>query len=183
MPKKEHNWIVGGLTLVLTLAVLFGGQFLWNKYAVANPINRMSQNIEGVEAVTVGQLHDRGKSNEKIKIYVKLKNVPNIQALYGKIGESLDQVSGSKKYEIVIQDSRTPELEQFYYAVHYHIQEAIFTGNFADMAEHIQTQASRAGIAVQVYVDVDNVYLKISKDAAEMYAVIARNTSNVQGVK
>ncbi|SMC77015.1 hypothetical protein [Sporomusa malonica] len=182
MPRKDYNWVVGCLTLVLTLSVLFGGQLLWNKYAVANPINKAFLNIEGIESATVGRLNEQGKNSEQIKIYVKLAHVTNLQKLYAEMADRLKQVSGGREYEIIIQDNRTPELEQFYYSIHYQIQEAIFTGNFATMAERIESKANSAGVTTQMYVDTQNIYLKITKGTNEMYVVIVRDGSR-QGVK
>ncbi|HWR07187.1 hypothetical protein [Sporomusa sp.] len=182
MTKKDYNWVVGGLTLVLTLAVLFGGQLLWNKYAVANPINKTFQNIDGVESVHIGPLNEQGRTGEPIKIYVKLAHVPNLQKLYGEMAEGLKQVSGQKKYDIIIQDNRTPDLDKFYYSIHYTIQEAIFTGNFTEMAERIEAKASIAGVETQTYVDTNKVYLQMTKGTNEMYVVVARADSR-QGVK
>ncbi|HWR41933.1 hypothetical protein [Sporomusa sp.] len=182
MPQKDYNWVVGCLTLVLTLAALFGGQLLWNKYAVANPINKTFQNIDGIESVSVGRLNEQGKNSDKIKIYVKLTHVPNLQKVYGEMADGLKRVDGGKKYDIVIQDNRTPELEQFYYSIHYSIQEAIFTGNFATMAERIESKSSSAGVETQTYVDTKNVYVKMTKGTSDMYVVVARDDSS-QGVK
>lgn len=183
MLRKDYNWVVGCLALVLTLTVLFGGQLLWNKYAVANPINKMLQNINGVESVTIGRLNEQGKNNEKVKVlYIKLKNVSNLQVVYGEIIDGLKHVDAGNKFDIVIQDTRTPELEQFYYNIHYYVQEAIFTGNFATMADRINAKASGAGVDAQIYVDTQNIYLKMTKGNAEMYVVVSRNGSSL-GVK
>ncbi|MDF2569704.1 MAG: hypothetical protein K0R55_1308 [Sporomusa sp.] len=182
MPKKDYNWVIGCLTLLFTLIALFGGQLLWNKYAVANPINKAFQNIDGIETVTVGRFNDQGKNSDKTKIYVKLGHVANLQSLYSEMADRATQVDGGRKYEIVIQDNRTPELEQFYYSIHYQIQEAIFTGNFATMAECIEAKANSAGVTAQIYVDTKNIYLKMTKGTDDMYVVIARDGSS-QGVK
>jgi hypothetical protein len=181
MPHRNYNWLAGCLVLVITLAVLFGGQLLWNKYAVANPINEMFKNIDGVESATVGRLTDQGKNNEKFKIYVRLSNVPDLQKAYGEITDGLNQIDSGKKYDIVIEDKRTPDLERFYYDIHYYIQEAISTGNFATMAERIEAKAETAGITAKVYVDTQNVYLQMTKSGAEMYVIIARNDSALGG--
>ncbi|SDE19068.1 hypothetical protein [Sporomusa acidovorans] len=179
MPKKEVNWVVGGVALVLTLIVLFSGQFLWNKYAVTNPISKMFQNVNGVESVTVGQ---QSNNNEKIKIYVKLNHVSNLQTLYSEIVDGLKQMDNGKKYDIVIQDNRTPELEEFYYQIQYYIQEAIFTGNFASMAESVGIKANNDGVTEKIYIDADNIYLQLVKGNAAMYMIIPRN-NNGQGGK
>lgn len=181
MPQKNYNWVMGGLALVITLAILFGGQLLWNKYAIAKPINHMFQNVNGVEAVTLGQLNEQGKNNEKVRIYVRLNNVPDLQKTYGEITDGLKQIDSGKKYDIVIQDKRTPELEDFYYRIHYYVQEAISTGSFAAMAERIEAKANHAGVAVKTYVDTQNIYLKMTKADAEMYVVVARNADGQGG--
>ncbi|WP_425057806.1 hypothetical protein SCACP_23480 [Sporomusa carbonis] len=182
MPNKNYNWVIGCVTLMLTLAVLFGGQFLWNKYAVANPVNRMFQNIDGVESVSISRLNEQSKNNETVKIYIKLNHVDNLQNLYEEITDGLNQVGGGKKYDIVIRDTRTPELEQFYYSIHYDIQEAIFTGNFATMAERIQAKAGSAQVKTQIYVGNKNIYVQMTKGADGMYVVVPRDSGN-RGVK
>lgn len=181
MPHRNYNWVAGCLVLVITLAILFGGQLLWNKYAIAKPISDLFKNIDGVESATLGRLTDQGKNNEKIKIYVKLSNVPDLQKAYQEITDGLNQIDSGKKYDLVIEDKRTPDLERFYYDIHYYIQEAISTGNFAAMAERIETKADTAGITAKVYVDTQNVYLQMTKAGAEMYVVIARNDSGLGG--
>lgn len=181
MTRKDLNWVIGGLTLMLTLASLFGGQWLWNKYAVVNPIGNAVKNIAGIDAVNVIRLNEQVGS-ENIKIYVKLSQVANLQKLYDELEEALQQVHKPQRYEIVIEDSRTPELEQFYHSIHYSVQEAIFTGNFAAMAGSIEAKAGSAGIESQTYVDTKNVYLQMATGTNEMYVVIARD-SNRPGVK
>ncbi|QDR81126.1 hypothetical protein [Sporomusa termitida] len=181
MARKNINWVVGGLTLMLTLASLFGGQLLWNKYAVVNPINNAVQSIKGVESVAVSRLNEQGDS-KNIKIYVKLAQVANLQKLYAELEEALKQVHRPQRYELVIQDSRTPELEQFYHSIHYSVQEAVFTGNFTAMAGSIAAKAGSAGVEAQTYVDTKNIYLQMTKGTNEMYVVVTRD-SNRAGVQ
>jgi|GEM_PF-431693 len=174
MSQKENNWVVGCLALVLTLAVLFGGQLLWNKYAVANPIYEVLQTINGIESVSIGRMNQQGKNMDEVKIYVTLSDVQNLQKMYGELTAGLQQVNSGKKYDIVIQDSRTPELEKFYYSIHYYLQEAIVNGNFASMTERIEAKANDAGVVAQIYVDTKNIYLTLTKETANMYVVIER---------
>ena len=181
MTRKDINWVIGGLALMLTLAILFGGQLLWNKYGIVDPINNAVQHIEGIESVKVVPLKEQ-KANESIKIYVQLAQVANLQKLYDEMEGALKQVYRPQRYEIVIQDNRTPELEAFYHSIHYSVEEAIFTGNFTVMAGSIESKAGSAGVKVQTYVDSKNVYLQMSKGTNAMYVVVTRDGTR-PGVK
>lgn len=179
MNSHKYNWLVGVLAVVLTLAALAGGQLLWQKYAVAKPLDKMLQGIDGLEQAA---WEDGTKKEDIVKINVTLHQVTNLSKTYNHITEGSQRILGSKGFKIIIHDSRTPELEQFYYGIHYYIQEAIFNGNFAFMSERIREQAAKQGITVQIYVDANNVYLQAVKDGAEMYEVVPRQ-SNAREVK
>ncbi|SDF64601.1 hypothetical protein [Sporolituus thermophilus] len=168
--QRKYNLLIGLMSVVLTIALLAGGQVLWQKYAVAKPLDKMLQGIDGVESAT----WEEGTKKEEVKIHVTLHQVGNLPKTYSEITDGSRQILGARGFKIIIHDNRTPELEQFYYRVHYFVQEAIFTGNFALMAERLQEQAARSGVAVQAYVDARHVYLKMTKDGGEMYEVVPR---------
>ncbi|BBB92622.1 MAG TPA: hypothetical protein PKA28_03660 [Methylomusa anaerophila] len=176
MQDNSMKWLLGVVTVIVTLALLLGGQFVWNRYAVAKPLDKMFNGIQGVEQVTV-DFNDQIKSNEQVSIQVKLGDIDNLQKVYTEVIKNLEKKGGTQKYDLVIQDDRSPELEDFYYSVHYYIQEAIVTGKFAVMAERIQSQSNSAGVNTQVYVDTDNIYLQMKKNGRAMYVITPRSHS------
>ncbi|MDL2281008.1 hypothetical protein LJC10_04040 [Selenomonadales bacterium OttesenSCG-928-I06] len=167
---------LGILTLCLTLAILFTGQFFWNKYTLNKPINETLNSIEGIQIVEISSESDN-KNISKPKIFLTLNNVENIQILYKEVINTLSVYNSSEKYEIIIKDTRNESLEDFYYQVHYYIQEAITIGNFPNMIEKIREKA-KDEFQVKVYVDTDYIYLDIrdikTNLTSQMYIVIPR---------
>lgn len=171
MNWKQHNWVLGCIAVVITFFVLFGGQLIWQKYAVAKPLDKTLNGINGVESVT---WKDGGKNGEPVIINVTLKNVQNLQKTYGELLEGSQRSLGRQNFKLIIEASRTPELEQFFYRIHIYVQEAIYTGNFTSMAEKIQEKAIAEGIDTKAYVDTANVYFQVQKNGDEWYIVIPR---------
>lgn len=170
MDLKNYNWLVSMLAVVATLALLAGGQVVWQKYSVAQPLEKLIHGIDGV----VSASWEEGKKDDAVKINIKLHNVTNLQKTYGELSDGAKKIIGARPFKINIEDSRTPELERFYYNTHYYVQEAVSTGNYALMAERLQGKAAEAGVAVQVYVDAKSVYLQMTKESGQMYVVVSR---------
>lgn len=170
MDLRKHNWALGLITVLAVVAILSGGQLLWQKYAVAKPLDKVFSEINGVEGTT----WENSGNSEPVKVYVTLKNVDNLQKTYEGLVNGSQSILGKKTFKIIIKDSRTQELEEFYHSIHYHVYEAAYTGNFAVMAEKINEKASVVGVSVHTYVDASNIYVQASKNAADMYVVLPR---------
>ena len=177
MNWRNYRWPVVGLTLLITLALLFGGQFLWQQFAIAQPMSQIAQGIDGVESVS---LDKAGKNKSMIKVNVKLNQVANLQTTYQALDERIANVLGHHQYEIILHSSSAPELERLYYSIHYDIQEAIFTGNFSLMAERIQTRAEADKIAARTFVDASHVYLQLTNPSGSLYIAVPRNPKEVR---
>lgn len=175
MTGKRDNWTIFIIVLVATVATLVCGQLLWQKFAVAKPLDKGLQEIQGVEAATWG---DNNKNTDCVIMDVSLGQVANLQKTYGGITDTAKRILGRKPFRVVLHDHRTPELESLYYTVHYQIQEAIVTGNFVVLAERIEEKAAAAKVDAKVYVDTKNVYVQLTKGTDAFYAVIPRQPDN-----
>lgn len=171
MNWQKYRWSIVGLTIIATLAVLAGGQTLWQQFFIAKPLSQLAQEIDGVKSVS---LTPNGKSTQQIN--VTLANVANLQTTYRTLDNRIAAVLGRKNYEIILHNSSVPELERLYYSIHYDIQEAIFTGNFSSMAERIENAAAAAAASARVFVDDRAVYLQLNNDSGDFCIVLARQT-------
>ncbi len=169
MNLKRSAFTTYVAALAVTVAVLVAGQLLWQKYAVARPLDTGLRDIPGVTAASWEE-----NKNGDLTINVALGSVDNLAKTYGQIGATAKNILGRTPARISLTDSRTPELEALYYGIHLYIQEAIFTGNFSAMAERIDARASAAGADDRVYVDAANVYVQLTRQGAALYAVVPR---------
>lgn len=179
MNWKDYNLFHIFLSLLLTAAILFFGQALWHSYAVAKPLDKVLQDINGVEQVT---WHEKSRLSEIATIDITLKNADNFASTYAQIEEAAKQILGHNGFQIKINDHRTVELEQLYYTVHYYLQEAIATGNFSLMNERVQQKVTQQGAAADIYVNANYIYLKLAKGNDDMYVLIPRQ-STIQEAK
>lgn len=167
MPKN-FKWLISLLAGVVTLAILFGGQTLWLKYAVAKPLDKFFYSIDGVENVQISD------TSAQLSIDVTLKDVKELPKTYDSLSQGIRNVVGNKNYKLVVHDSRNSELEGFYQAIHYYVQEAIATGRYSTMVEQIKGKADSQGIKANVWVDAKNVYLQLEKNGVQMYEIVPR---------
>lgn len=173
MNSNKNRLTVVLAVIILTLAILGGGQLLWQRYAVDKPLAKVLNGIDGIDSFYVD---NNTKISSVLKLNISLANVKNLQKTYQAVHEGAASILGSSQFSVIIHDNRTPELEQVYYNVHLYVQEGIATGNFASMAEQVEQKASASGVEAQVYVDSANVYLGLKKADAGMYVVTPRHT-------
>jgi len=177
MNWHKYKWSIVVITLVLTLTVLGGSHFFWQQYVLTKPLTQVTGTIAGVETLT---LDNRDKNGSIQTVHITLNNVTDLQKTYQAINDSLITILGFKKYNLIIHDHRTPELEQLYYSMHYHIQEAIFTGNFGVMAEIIQEKALAANTKAQVYIDANSIYVQLMGNNGNLYMVVPRQSARLE---
>lgn len=166
MQGKKYNWLYGVLASLLTLAILFGGQILFNKYAMARPMDKMLEQLDGIESFKV-HFHESPQNGELGKIQIKLNGVKNLQTLYGQLVAGLDKYGGAQKYDIILSDNRDKQLEEFYYHIHYLLEEARDKSNFVAMNEQIQKKGGASGVDSKIYVDANYIYLQLKKTSGE----------------
>lgn len=171
MNGKNNRWLRGCLAFGLTLAVLCLGQFLWHNYAVAQPLDKVLQDVDGVEKIT---WQDSRKQSEPVIIFVTLDHPANLQKTYGEISERAARVLGRQSFKVVIRDHRTPELEQLFYDVHYYLQEAIVNGNFSLMMDRVGEKVRARGADARIYVDGQYIYVELTKQGDSFYTLVPR---------
>jgi len=170
--------IKGFLALVLTPAVLYTWQSIWMNYAVASPLDKALNGIDGVKKVT---LHKSKKLNKPVEVNIALESDVNLEKVYSEINDKIADTLKNKPYVLEIEDNRTQELEQLYQEINLYVQKAIVDGNFPVLAQNAEEKAESVEAHSKVYVDDKNVYLQLSKKGNFLYAVISRPSQNLGG--
>ncbi len=152
---------------LVTLTLLWQGRTLWSHFALLKPVEQSLAGINGIK-----EFHwEKNSPASPAKLNITIEQADNLAITYTAVTGILDRTLGADGWQIVIRDHRSPALEQRYWSLQYPIQESIFTGNFTLMATRVQ-----AGARGAVYVDNRNIYLQLSRDGAELYAVIPRQS-------
>lgn len=168
----------GCVALILTVAGLYIGQALWQNYSVDLPLDKALKVIDGVQQVT----WDSGKNmNDTVNINILLDNTENIKDTYGELSDKIEETLKGRQYQLNISDTRSPELQQVYYDIHFYIEKSIVDGDFPLLDQKAQEKAASAGAEARVYVDRDNIYLQLTKDDFSLYSITARTDSKIGG--
>jgi NACalpha-BTF3-like transcription factor len=171
MNWQKVNWSIIIISILFTFTAASSSYFFWQQYVVMKPLTQAIQEIDGVEQVT---LDTPDKKQGIREVHVTLSNVSNLQTTYQLINDTIETNLGAKKFKLILHDHRTPQLEQLYYAIQYHIYEGIFTGKFGTMSEIIQEKAAAADTQAQVYMDANYVYLQLTTTTGNLYQVFPR---------
>jgi len=162
------RWPVIAATMAVMLGLLFGGSFLIRSGAVDQPLQRGLAAHELVDTIKIEQISDRrdirlllGPTNDLERVYMDLDRVAK-------------QTLKASPYELVIEDRRTPELEQAFQRANLHIQEALVTGAFAQSAERVNHEANQIGAIAILTVDRNRVYLQLKRGESYLYSVTDR---------
>ncbi len=154
-------------SLLVTLFILLGSYFLYDKYYVKNGLEEKINQIVSVDEIKVA------KKEKPPTVYIRVSELKDLQTVYLKIAEVVNQKYGSE-FRIVFLDERSEKLSKLYEQSSFVIQEAIVTGRFQEMNKKVQELAEREGVSCRMTIDSTNIYLELKDDQGYLYEVIPR---------
>jgi hypothetical protein len=162
--------------LTLTLAILFGAKWIYMDQALHRPL---AQAIAGTPGVVETIIAERGNS---LQVRVKVADTPEIETFVASIWRAIDTVESGRKIELVISDSRSPALEEVFYAFHFFVQEAVATGSYSDLPLRLAQVAPPDKVArARVFVGSDYVYVQLHQSGSALYEIVPRQPSGLSG--
>ncbi|MGI6632015.1 MAG: hypothetical protein ACOX5M_03105 [Bacillota bacterium] len=169
MPIKGFRWVWVALAAAVTLAVLSLSYSSYENLGVKKPLSKallVSSDIESVDVRRDGPL---------TVVEIAMKSVPDLAVSYRAAEEIVRQHIGNSPFRMEIRDSRTPELEEAYHAIHFYVEEASVRGTFGAMIEESSNILREAGFSeYKLSVDKDRIYVRIANSGGYLYEVIER---------
>ncbi|MDI6709268.1 MAG: hypothetical protein QMC81_03820 [Thermoanaerobacterales bacterium] len=177
MPWSNLNFKVIVITFVLGLALLFGGQYVYQKYGFNQPVKQVLATNPAVAGYT---LEEQGP---ELVINVHLKRTDNLQESYRELRRQVDEAMRGRPYQLVIEDERDDNLREAFYNSQFIIYQAIAQGNFQEMADEVRARARAANATARIYLDSEYVYVQMENGHGYLAEVIPRQTggSDLQG--
>lgn len=151
--------------LILTLCVLFGGYYLYDKYFIRDGLREQISQL-----VTAQEINIDKQDNSSI-VSIRSSEIENFQDVYQKIAKLVYQKLGPQA-EVVFLDERTEKLSQLYEECSFIIHEGIATGKYQDMRTKVMNLADQKGVQCHLTMDSSNIYLVLKDEKGYLYEVI-----------
>ena len=180
MNIKTLKLIKGTLVFMATLLLLYGAQFLWQKYSITIPLNKELMSVKGVQSVAVEK---PSKINESVNINISFNNISNFQKTYAEINEKAVQALKGKAYKININDSQNEELEKLYSDINIYVEKALIDGSFPSLVEKSNEMAKSIGAESNIFIDDKYIYLHMTKGEKSLYKLVSRQFLGVGDLK
>lgn len=174
--QLKQRWPLAALSLIVTLALLYGGHYLFVQRTVAEPLARRYAELEAVLDFTT----DNGRGGRKI--VVALAPVHDLQTAYGEVAAATAAVLGEDAFALQVTDGRNADLQEAYHRMHLALHEGISTGQLRRMEAEVAAVAAELGLSHwRLSVDASRLYLQLHADTAYLYAVLPRPAALVRG--
>ncbi|HCJ09552.1 MAG TPA: hypothetical protein DGR79_08380 [Clostridiales bacterium] len=172
MNFKGVRYPVVAVTLVVTLVFLFGARWVYQRQALDRPLEAAVLAVPGVEEVTVGQRQD------VLLVRVRAGEVPHLEEFVADLWRAVEAVQEGAAVELEISDSRSERLQNIFYELHFHVQEAVATGRFSELPARLEEVSAGTGLTRgRVFVGPEYVYVQLHQGQACLYEIIPRRAS------
>ncbi|HHW41126.1 MAG TPA: hypothetical protein GXX19_08260 [Syntrophomonadaceae bacterium] len=168
MPVRQLNITTVVIALIISLGLMLGGQYLYEKYYVKESVKEKIASVVKVDEVRIA------KQEQPPTVYIRTSQIDDLQTVYQKVEKIVRQELGTD-YQVVFLDRRTPKLTEIYENSQFAIQEAIATGSFQKMHRSVQNLAEANHVDYRVTVDSFNIYLQLRDGQGYLYEVIQRS--------
>ena len=154
-------------SLLAGLALIFGAQWLYQKYSFQEPLNaKLSQN----KSIESFYIKNEGR---QLQVHVAIQYDQDLMQSYKEISKELTRtMMGRKSFQIILEDSPDEVLNQVWYNAQYAVYQAVFQGSFQDMALAVNREALSLGAETQINLDQGNIYIRLKHQGHTLDEVI-----------
>lgn len=161
---KQFKWRIMLIAFLVSLAVIFSGATLYERYYKENPLEEELAGIEAVEKVEI----DHSRRDVHAEIYpVYTENIPQ---LINEIEDILYE-HVTKEYSFYVHDNRNKNLESFAGDVKPSLYEGARKGNYRSVKETVVSIADEYSL-MQSHFMVDNSYIYLQAKDGDNYLFI-----------
>jgi len=167
--KKSRIYVV--LTAAaLSALLLFGGWMLYNKTAIAAPLEKAIADLPDVVD------YDKPiRSQDLVKVELQLTNNANVREIYHDINTNAASAIGDRKLELNIKSEQNSQLELIWQSALFPIAEAMESKAYSQIpAIMSDAAASYEQVSAVTEIDEDNVYITLKNEDSVKYIVLPR---------
>jgi hypothetical protein len=157
------------ISVFVSAAVLFGGWFTYNSFAMEQPLSDIINQTPGVE-------HSSMKlGSTDIDVNLTLKPDADLRTIVQQITKNGSTIIGKRELDIHTTNT-SPELEAWWSRALFDVAQAMETRHYAAIPTTLQEKAAAiTGLHVDTQMDDKYVYVKISDSANSKFIMLPRN--------
>lgn len=168
MKSLNIKWLQGLIAFVLALGLLLGGNQLYHRYFVNEPLQEVLENRSEIEAARI--------SLEKgiMQITVQLAQIDNIQQEYYELDCLLADRLGKQEYKLIFLPQEDNGLQQVYDDLQPALYEAMAGNRYLWLKDYLGQYCQEQNLNYKFYIDEERVYLELCDKEDVLYQVIER---------
>ncbi|WP_400163741.1 hypothetical protein ACAF76_011770 [Brevibacillus sp. TJ4] len=169
MQLKKINVV---FSLLATLALLFGGWFLYQKIQIEEPIRAQ---IGQLESATLNGLK---MESENIHIDLTVTNPEKFPNEYKQLLEKTTKLAGDKKVVITVANS-SEEIRSIWHQGQFVFTEAIDLHQYSRIPELMEEWKASNGLdEAFALMDETHIYVYMKKGTEDFYTIVSRSMEN-----
>jgi len=164
------------VTILASSAVLFGGWFAYQSYAMEDPFLKETAAIEGVAGATVELGRDQAI------VHVTLAEGAKLREAYQAVVEAGRASLGKRSVvvDVVGEGGTSPALEEWWSGALFDVAQAMETKQYARIPERLkELAASQGNLQVKTEMDETNVYIALTDGPNSKYVVLPRTAATM----
>ncbi|MGG1659698.1 hypothetical protein [Brevibacillus sp. NRS-1366] len=159
-----------GLSLLATLALLFGGWFLYQKMEIEEPIRT---EVGQLQSATLDHLNI---SKDKIQIDLKVTKPETFPQEYRDLVEKTSKFAGDKEVVIGV-NNQSQAMSDIWKNGQFVFTEAIDLHQYSRIPQMVaEWKASNKLDAASALMDDENIYVYLKKGTEDFYTIVPRST-------
>jgi hypothetical protein len=157
------------ISLVLSVAVLFGGWFTYRSMAMENPLLELVHASDGVEQVQLDV-----KKNQ-VSFQLELSKDASLRQIIQHIRNDGAKTIGTRSLNIQVTNPSSPALDAWWSDQLFTVAQAMETRNYAKIPQTLSERASQLdGLNVFTEMDDRNVYVRLVAGDDSKYIILPR---------
>jgi hypothetical protein len=163
------------ITVIVSIAVLFGGWHLYRDFAVEKPLNRVALSANGVQSA------ETVMTNEQVVLNLKLDANADLADIYRKLKREGATRIGDRKLTLNVKSATTGKLEEAWRSSLLDVAESMENRRYSGIREAMEKLSDRyPGIEAAIDLDEDNVYIRLKDGTAAKYILLPRQPATLE---
>lgn len=157
------------MTVLVSSVLMFGGWFVYDSYALENPLSEIATKEPGVQQVSVNLTTNR------VIVQVTLNNDVDLRHLYEALRKEGASIIGERELLVNVTSDSSTDLEQWWASALFDVAQAMETRHYSSIPTSLQERATeKKGLQVFTQMDENNVYVYLKQNAHSKYVILPR---------